>query len=500
MAGERVAKISLVSLVIILGLALRVTTSLGECLWFDEIFSVHAATQPWSNFLSFIALDLIHPPFFYFILKIWIAAGGEGLLWLRTLPIILWAMALIPFSLLARELKFDFSGYLLTLCLLIFSGSILKYSIEVRMYSLMLCLSLFSAWIFVRNLNRGHGFALLTVVNLILVYTHYFAWFVIGSEVLIAAFLYRDKLRSVIAMAVIEFVVFVPWILAVWNASKMSEGLHQNIGWISRPGPGEVIKFVLNLAEPLYFQTSTAEPVSIWWVTIPMILLVVIGSLIVVAAKGIRDSRTLLILTWFAITPLIGSFAASWTTPYSIWGTRHLIIVFAPIYLVIGTVMFGNSGTAMKRAASVAFLVLFGAAAYVSFARERPRASWCEVASLSRDLGPGQPPVYAVEDLLAYQLWFGGRDQEQRSPIRKLTGIDGIREDKAYFLPRGFDEVAIVDIAALDDQRFWLLVRGKVISENEPPLRNLLVKGYRIGDRRVAESGGEQIGAYLMER
>lgn len=500
MAGERAAKISLVSLVIILGLALRITTSLGECLWFDEIFSVHAATQPWSNFLSFIALDLIHPPFFYFILKVWIAAGGEGLMWLRTLPILLWVIALIPFSRLAMELKLNFNGYVLALCFLVFSGTILKYSIEVRMYSLMLCLSLFSAWIFVRYLNRGYGLGLLGAINLILVYTHYFAWFVIGAEVLIAAFLYRDKLQTVLAMAAIEFALFIPWIDTIWNVSSQSEGLKQNIGWISRPGPGEVIKFVLNLAEPLYFQTSTAEPVSIWWITIPMMLLVVAGSLTTVAANGVRDWSTVMILSGFALVPLIVAFAVSWITPYSIWGTRHLIIVFAPIYLLIGAMVFRNPGQTIKRVMTVGFLVLFVSAAIVSSARERPRASWCEVATLSRDLGPSQLPVYVVEDLIAYQLWFEARSSEQGWPVRKLTGIDGIREDKAYFLPRGFDEVASVDIASLNDEKFWLFVRGKVVSENEPPIRNLSVKGYRISDRRMAESGGEQIGVYLMER
>jgi uncharacterized membrane protein len=500
MAGERAAKISLVSLVIILGLALRITTSFGECLWFDEIFSVHAATNPWSDFLPFIALDLIHPPFFYFILKVWIAAGGEGLMWLRTLPILLWVIALIPFSLLARELKLSFNSYLLALCFLVFSGTVLKYSIELRMYSLMLCLSLFSAWIFVRYLNRGYGLGLLAAINLILVYTHYFAWFVIGAEVLIAAFLYRDKLQTVLAMAAIEFTLFIPWIVTVWNASSQSEGLRQNIGWMLRPGPSELIKYILNLFEPLYFQTSTAEPVSIWWITIPLILLVVVGSLIAVALNGIRDSSTVVILSAFAFLPLIAVFAVSWITPYSIWGTRHLMIVFAPIYLLIGAIIFGNPGRTMKRVMAVGFLGLFVSAAIVSSARERPRASWCEVASLSRDLGASQLPVYAVEDLIAYQLWFEGRNQAQRTLVRKLTGIDGIREDKAYFLPRGLDEVAIVDIAALDHQRLWLFVRGKVVSENEPPVRNLLVKGYRISDRRMAESGGEQIGAYLMER
>ena len=48
------------------------------CLWFDEIFSVHAAEQTWSGMWSFVAQDLIHPPLFYALLKLWIGVGGEG--------------------------------------------------------------------------------------------------------------------------------------------------------------------------------------------------------------------------------------------------------------------------------------------------------------------------------------------------------------------------------------------------------------------------------------
>jgi len=36
----------------------------ASCLWFDEVFSVHAARHGWAALLDFVALDLIHPPLF----------------------------------------------------------------------------------------------------------------------------------------------------------------------------------------------------------------------------------------------------------------------------------------------------------------------------------------------------------------------------------------------------------------------------------------------------
>ncbi|MGH9949385.1 MAG: hypothetical protein ACRD6X_19605, partial [Pyrinomonadaceae bacterium] len=81
---------------------MRVWRLTDACLWFDEIFSVHAAEHDWNSITWFVAQDLIHPPLFYYILKIWIALGGEGLLWLRLFPVFIATAALIPFLYLCR--------------------------------------------------------------------------------------------------------------------------------------------------------------------------------------------------------------------------------------------------------------------------------------------------------------------------------------------------------------------------------------------------------------
>src|SRR6476620_9545432 len=59
----------------------------SSCLWFDEIFSVHAAEHVWGEMFWFVAQDLIHPPLFYMLLKGWIAIGGESVIWLRSFSV-----------------------------------------------------------------------------------------------------------------------------------------------------------------------------------------------------------------------------------------------------------------------------------------------------------------------------------------------------------------------------------------------------------------------------
>lgn len=104
-------KLSEKSWLIIIGLigliyvALRIWRLTDSCLWFDEIFSVHAAEHDWRELFWFVAQDLIHPPFFYVLLKIWTAIGGTDLFWLRFFPVFFSIAAIAPFVLLCRQLK-----------------------------------------------------------------------------------------------------------------------------------------------------------------------------------------------------------------------------------------------------------------------------------------------------------------------------------------------------------------------------------------------------------
>ncbi|MBA2494285.1 MAG: glycosyltransferase family 39 protein, partial [Acidobacteria bacterium] len=181
-------------------ISLRFWHLTDSCLWFDEIFSVHAAEHDWFSLFSFVALDLIHPPLFYVFLKLWISIGGESLFWLRFSSVLFSIIALIPFYLLCRQLKLKYPAVALALIIFAVNGYLVKYAQEVRMYSLLLCLSLFSIWLFARFLNVGKGIWFLTVVNILLVYTQYFGWFVVVAEVCAGLFLQRIKIRRILTM------------------------------------------------------------------------------------------------------------------------------------------------------------------------------------------------------------------------------------------------------------------------------------------------------------
>ena len=154
-----------IATICIVYVGLRLWRLTDACLWFDEIFSVHAAEHSWNELFSFVALDLVHPPLFYVLLKLWIGVGGESIFWLRSFAVLFSVVSIFPLLAFQRELKLNISTQAISLFFLTLNGSLLKYSQEVRMYSLMMCLALFSMWLFARYFIKGKSLVPLIVVG-----------------------------------------------------------------------------------------------------------------------------------------------------------------------------------------------------------------------------------------------------------------------------------------------------------------------------------------------
>ncbi len=436
-----------------------------SCLWFDEIFSVHAAEHPWSELFSFIAKDLIHPPLFYMLLKLWIGIGGESVFWLRLLPVIFSVLALIPFVYLGRELKFSPPVMIIATSLFAMNGALIKYTQTLRMYSMLMFLALLSMWLFARYFNRGKSFIPLVIANLLLIYTHYFGWLVIATEIVAILWFQRIKWRRVVVMSGILAVAYVPWVIAVVNAAKHGSSLSQNIAWQSRPGIRQLVTFATDLVEPFYFQSSSAEPGSIYFVSLPLILIFLTALILYFMGwKNEERKQHVYLLVFFAAFPLIVAFIASWLLPHSVWGTRHLIVIFPPLMILTAHAMYQLS----IPVARVAIVSIVGALSIVGFAVDASRAApnhvWCEwnnVANRIKEADAGNAnavKIYTFENLVAYHLWFALRDAP-RFQVDVVRGVDVQTEDEAYFLPRGFDGVDQIGPEQINDEEMWLAFR-----------------------------------------
>ncbi len=465
-------------------IAVRLWRLTDSCLWFDEIFSVHAAEHPWNSLFRFVAEDLIHPPLFYIVLKMWVGAGGESLMWLRLLPVLFSALALVPFIYLCKELKLRNPVMLLSLAFLAVNGSLIKYTQTLRMYSMLMFLSLLSIWLFARYFNRGKSFLPLLIVNLLLVYTHYFGWLVVATEIVAILVFQRIKWRRMLAMIGILLAAFLPWAVTVWQAAGSGSDVGQNISWMTRPGIREMIAFLFDLTEPFYFQASNAEPASIYRVSVPILLILLLAFVIYLINFGSDDNKQrVYFLSLFVAIPAAVAFLASWLSPYSVWGTRHLIVIYAPAAILLAYFLNCIPMSGIRTAAVTLLLLLSGYAFYSQAMRATPRYVWCEWENVANEIknkeadAPGMTKIYAFENLVAYHLWFALRDSD-RYQVQVVKGVDVRTDDETYFLPRGFDGVKNARLEEIGEDEMWLTFRTSVDGEDGPLVQNFTKLGY----------------------
>lgn len=502
----------LISLVFAASRFWRLTAS---CLWFDEIFSVHAATHSWSELFHFTAADMIHPPLFYVLLKIWIAVGGEGLLWLRLLPALIAVAAIVPFWLLCRELKLNHSVVNLALLFLAVSGYLIKYAQEVRMYSLLFLLSLGSLWLFFRLVHRNQTarreLALLTLVNLLMVYTHYAGWLLVFVQAVVIGIWYRQRLWSFLRASALLVLAYSPWIYEVYKVSHSGitgRGISENIGWVTKPGISELLQYFVILNRPFLFVQSSAQ-VGYNLVIGALVLILFALPLVFLLARTPdpqepKRDHSVVALSVFFVAPAILAFVISWISPHSVWGTRHLIITAAP-YAILAAQALITFKPAWGRTTLLAvygtWLCLSGA---IFFFSRQQTFIWCSWEPLAQQVAAEQTgtskPVnlYAYEDLVAYHLWFALRSNPSgHSKVTVIKGVEGINEDPAYFLPRAFQDVAVTRNQVPAGENTWIAFRANRWNENVPPLDSLKKNGFEVGRTFSFKAQGQE--AFLVQ-
>ena len=104
--------------------------------------------------------------------------------------------------------------------------------------------------------------------------------------------------------------------------------------------------------------------------------------------------------------------------------------------------------------------------------------------------------IYVFEDLVAYHFWFAEKNNPNVQII-KAENLEGVFEDKSYFLPRGFESVQKVNFDEITEPKFYIAFRDQKFDLQKSPLKNLVEKGYKIGEPKLIEAQGMK--AFLAE-
>lgn len=453
------------------------------------------------------------------------------------------------------------------------------------MYSLLLLFATCSLWLFARLCNRTtrarSNAAALFIVNLLLIYTHYFGWLVVALELVFVAAFAREQLKIFGASVVALAACFAPWAWAVWRAVGACAGcFEQNLGWAARPAAREIFEPFLRLHEPFRAQQQSNEP-AVLGVNVVLALVVFAAPLCALCwrvlvrrradamsdhddaqiraadeqhadddATTMRDDatgerageltratderrasafarRAVAFLIFFSLVPVVAAFVLAQALPQSVWGVRHLVII-APAYLLLAAHALESL---RPQWLALTLKLLLGCwlalACVVAVAQRAPTPVWCAWGTLAREAARDEADsrdecarseatamrdcnttrvseikIYAFEDLIAYQLWYALRSAgESRLRVAVVKDVSGVAEDRAFFLPRGFDEVSVESAdAAMNEQEFWIAWRDVAWDDEYPPLKILRERGYEIVRRFEFDAAGQRAFVALARR
>jgi uncharacterized membrane protein len=207
------------SVIFLFCLLLRLALITQKNLWFDEVFSWHLSTGSFLDITWGTSAD-IHPPLYYYLLKIWILMFGDSVFVLRLLSALFSSVSVLFIYPIARKVL-DRKESFIVLILYSLSPLNLYYSQEARMAALNLLLNVSALYFFFKTLEFKGRFTLFlknpnvwayTVLTTFALYTHYFSFTFLAGEVIYLLINFRKLTRRIHHFLFIYILMFVGYL------------------------------------------------------------------------------------------------------------------------------------------------------------------------------------------------------------------------------------------------------------------------------------------------
>lgn len=216
-----------VALALVLFGALALWNISNASIWFDEAFSAYLIQYNFLDIARYTATD-VHPPFFYWLLKIWAAVFGHTEFGLRSMSVFFGAVAAV-FGYLFTKRYFGRRAALFGIFILSISPLFIRYSQEARMYTLSAAIVLAATYVLGRAIESKNRklWILYGVLVSLGMWTHYFtalAW--VAHWVWRYVTLYSTGVRGKqlgrkyfdknwLTAYVVAVILFLPWLPAM---------------------------------------------------------------------------------------------------------------------------------------------------------------------------------------------------------------------------------------------------------------------------------------------
>ncbi|HEY72150.1 MAG TPA: hypothetical protein G4N99_02630 [Thermoflexia bacterium] len=186
MKPSRFHHLAAVSLLTLVAFAVRAVSLDVQPLWRDEVDALRFATVPWPKMLASFTRPGWNGPFYYVLLRGWVALAGASEYGLRFFSLSFGALC-VPLAYVLGRRLFDRSTGLLVALLMATSPYLTWYSQEVKMYTLVPALALLAIYGLRRAIegSKWHWWAALVAATSLACYSHILAALLIPVQILL---------------------------------------------------------------------------------------------------------------------------------------------------------------------------------------------------------------------------------------------------------------------------------------------------------------------------
>ncbi|HWC16958.1 MAG TPA: glycosyltransferase family 39 protein [Terriglobales bacterium] len=370
-------------------------------LWYDEVFSVTVARSSWREAFRQILIDRVHPPFFYFALKLWINVAGQSMVAIRLFSVLCSVLTLVPVWNCFRQASLSAPIRVVLLFAIACNPFLIFYSQEVRMYALLGLLSGCSLSLYLAAEDKSSAKTfLLCAVNILLVMTHVAGLAVVGCELIHLVIMRKRFERSAAIACVPALLAFVCWTIAVRAFAPRPTAVLHNVSWIPRPTITVAWKTLAHILGGSVSAMALNIPIALaYW-------------------KRARDRRFFLLFVLLSLWTIAFVFAFS-AAIRPIWQERYLIIAVIPYSLLAG---WSAERLPRNWKLGCAAAILMGGLVSLEYVlTHRPdRPVFAPITSIARE---SQEQLLSSYDIAASALSFEAGTSS--SHIRILKSVNG---------------------------------------------------------------------------
>lgn len=292
--------------VLLLAFALRFYRLGFQSLWSDEGNSIALAQSGFADIAARTALD-IHPPFYYWLLKVWLALFGSSEFSARSLSAMLGVLLVAVVCRLGIRLFNHRPAGLAAAILAAINPFQVYYAQESRMYLLLALLGAMSIWLAAESWAATGkrqpvvwtGYALIATLGLYTQYAFPIILAAINVAALVALWGNRQRLFAWMALQLVPVLLYLPWLpiafrqLTTWPTELLS--------------PASAAEIVLTLLRYLSLGLS-APAVSDGWLVVFGVALVWGPVNLWRSAVGSQRSAFILLTLWLVFPLTLTAF------------------------------------------------------------------------------------------------------------------------------------------------------------------------------------------------